>query len=103
MGSLTTPLPFRAGCAARPGRGSALADHALRAAELTRDLGVAALLEVTSLDRQASLGRQRSEELECRRVGRRLEKLDRFVVEVDRLRRECTPRLVLDATATCRS
>ena len=77
----------------------ALADDALRAAKLGRDLRVSALFHVVGHDCFALLGSQGVEELNRRSACRRLEDLDRFVVQVDRLHGERVPRLILDATA----
>jgi transposase len=77
----------------------ALADDALRAAELTRDLGVAALLEMVGRNRLALLGSEPLEERDSRSACRRLEDLDRLVIELDRLHRECAPCLILYTTA----
>ena len=80
----------------------ALADDALRAAEVGCDLGVAALLEVVGLDRLALLGESAS------RVARPPERLRSSRGSrsprhrVDRLHRERTPRLVLNTTAAQR-
>jgi hypothetical protein len=50
----------------------------------------------------ALLGSESFEELERRPACGRFEKLDRLVVELDRLHGEGTPRLVLDTTPTQR-
>ena len=74
----------------------ALADDALRAAELRRDLRIAALLEVVGLDRLALLGRQGLEQLDRRSecVASRISIASSS--QLDRLHRERAPRLVLN-------
>jgi len=80
----------------------ALANDALRAAEVSRDLGVAALLEQVRLDRLALVGGQGLEELDRWSASGCLDDRDRLVIESDRLHRKRTSRLVLDATAALR-
>jgi len=54
---------------------------------------------VVGLDRFALLGSERLEKLDRRSLCRRLEDLDRLVVELDRLHRERASRFVLNAIA----
>src|SRR5215207_1562630 len=98
-GSLIKSLPFEAG----PQRGQPpthpLADDTFRAVELCSDLGVATALEVMSLDRPALLWSQGLEQLDTWSTRGRLEDLDRFVVDLDRLHSERPPCLVLNLIA----
>jgi hypothetical protein len=63
-----------------------------RAAEVSRDLGVAAVLEVVGLDRLALLRSEGLEQLKRRSACGRLEDLERFVIELDRMHRERASR-----------
>jgi hypothetical protein len=65
---------------------NALSDDALRAAEVSGDLGIAAPVQVAGLDRLALLEREIFEQLDRRSAGGRFEDLDRFLIELDQLR-----------------